>query len=444
MFGHKVKWVFWILFGLMLGTVAFFFARNFEIFLPKCSRTVTSRLPGSFRFLVDVFQWKGQNLCVFLDEVGKADLYRFDTSKLSLDPAQIIGDKQVLISWHKPSDKQLLLVVKENDEYWVRSLNDDFTTSIQLPEQVRKNASKQEVKKLRHFSIALLNGQIVVLEHDRIMRWKVSKSSAVRLTDISLESESDIHYFSYIDSGEGKNLSIKGLGHYIYNVDIESGLVSKVTVSKPHFESAFSGRVITNGKGKHWEITSDFDQAPSKEVMLNLGGRTVAQVRPSSSELCCFEKDKLKFRTFVSGNRNYANTGIDQLNQLLVMLGQHTVVESENWPYAPTGFKLVFFDKKDNPILWTNEEGLFKLAEGNWERLSGATDFGTSCQSGNGFELPDGRLCLLSGGVFKNPSATEMTIEDFPSIAIFDPRKNQYELMRVTFEKPYEWKEPPQ
>ena len=107
----------------------------------------------------------------------------------------------------------------------------------------------------------------------------------------------------------------------------------------------------------------------------------------------------------------------------------HTIAEAKNWNYPPTIFYDMAFDEKNIPYLLTRNEGLFRLENGQWRRLLKLTELDLD-EISSMVLLPDKRICLFTSPYL---SPDHLTGVRKNAIVIFDPVKNEYQIVRIKF-----------
>jgi hypothetical protein len=398
---------------------------------PTCSRTVETSIDGKFQYLSNLICWRGAYLCFLSRGFADGKVYELDLANLKFKSNNLITSKQSLCSWKKMSEDNLLLCLKEGSVYSVVSIGPKSSACIKLPDNRELYQQNQD----RHIRAEINDGWLFVLEGKRLMRWKSSKSGPEfqNVSSIDLPSSrgpGPIWTFKNFEQGK---LIVACLGEPDYCIDLKTNSISRMP-----FEQTF-GKIVYDQHGRKWVINSDYRIAPKKKSSSkhpdpNGGWFSSNETPPFECTLQCFDKEKCVFRTSVIGNRNFSNTNVEILDDTLIRMDVHRVVKSENWPHPPTAFGLVFFDRFDEPILWTTDEGVFKLENHQWKSVIRHFEFGAG--ELDGLVMKDGRYGLVSGGQLRNPEYEKMTIEDYPGIAIFKSGTNKFEIARFRFKSP--------
>lgn len=439
--GRKVRILLLVFLGFSCALGLVRLGQNLWPTGPRCTRTVTNKLPGSFKFLCDVLHFNGDNICVMVagPEGPNFSFFKLNLDNLSLEPVQMVRNDQMVRSWAEIDEQHLLLTVVEHDKFSIISLGTNSKLSIPVPVKI-------DLKDPYKFPLPFASdNRLFALFGNQLLIWSITDHGTKAQFQSKITVVKNPDFRGRIASVLGQSLKIVDFGDAEYSVDLKS---QRVEIVKSGTLPIISNiRRVEDKLGRQWTYESNFDRQPTMEQLLgekNSDGsfsRSV-QEEPFRSELICRDNGKTIFRTFIAGNRNYSNLENPFLSELLMRLQLHRVTDSENWPFAPTGIKTLFFDKDETPLIWTNHEGIFKLVDKQWNRIFEPIDFGSNVlqSSGQAKVLANGRICLILGGVMFN-SAQE---SKHPALALLDSKNGSYELVRITFEEPYVWKEPPQ
>lgn len=105
---------------------------------------------------------------------------------------------------------------------------------------------------------------------------------------------------------------------------------------------------------------------------------------------------------------------------------------TENWDFPPATFLNLVFDENDEPILQTAEEGIFRLKDGAWKRISAPLvfDFKNPRRS----LMHKGKVIFVEAGMVVLRES-EVTASN-PKIFIYDPKENEYQQLELVFKYP--------
>lgn len=142
----------------------------------------------------------------------------------------------------------------------------------------------------------------------------------------------------------------------------------------------------------------------------------------------CFDKGKVVLESNSSWSRRLNSTGFQPVNEVLDRMNLLDTYEFHNWPFPPTIFLRIIFDKKDNPVLLTQEQGLFKFENGHWKWIFYTPELQLDEISSISI-LPDNRICLVTHPII--PGSDYKRIVRRNGIVIFDPAKNEYQIVRI-------------
>lgn len=144
--------------------------------------------------------------------------------------------------------------------------------------------------------------------------------------------------------------------------------------------------------------------------------------------LKCFDKGKLVLESNSSWSKRLNNTEFRPVNDALDQLNLLYSYEFHNWPFPPTIFLKIIFDKKDNPILLTKDQGIFRFENGHWKWLFYTPELQLDEMSSISI-MADNRICLVTHPTF--PGSDYKRLVRRNGIVIFDPMKNEYQIMRI-------------
>ncbi|MBP7864130.1 hypothetical protein KA183_20765 [bacterium] len=145
-------------------------------------------------------------------------------------------------------------------------------------------------------------------------------------------------------------------------------------------------------------------------------------------KLKCFNKGKIVFESKASWNRKLNNTNSRPLNEALDRANMLYSYDFENWPFPPTIFLKIVFDRKENPILLTQDQGLFRFENGHWKWMFYTPELQLDEISSISV-LPDNRICLVTHPTLPGSDYKRITRRN--GIVIFDPAKNEYQIVRI-------------
>ncbi len=145
-------------------------------------------------------------------------------------------------------------------------------------------------------------------------------------------------------------------------------------------------------------------------------------------KLKCFDKGKMISESKASWARRLNNTDYRPINDVLDHMNLLYSYEFENWPFPPTVFLKIVFDKKDNPILLTEDQGLFRFENGHWKWIFYTPELQLDEISSISI-LPDNRICLVTHPSV--PGADYKRLVRRNGIVIYDPVRNEYQIVRI-------------
>lgn len=145
-------------------------------------------------------------------------------------------------------------------------------------------------------------------------------------------------------------------------------------------------------------------------------------------KLKCFDKGKLVVDSDASWTRGINDSRVYLLNHPLNLFKFGDRYEFENWPYPPAIFLKLIFDKKDNPILLTRDQGIFRFENGAWKWIFYTPELQLD-EIAYISILLDNRICLVTHPTF--PGSDYKRLVRRNGIVIFDPVKNEYQIIRI-------------
>ncbi len=144
--------------------------------------------------------------------------------------------------------------------------------------------------------------------------------------------------------------------------------------------------------------------------------------------LKCSDKGKILFVSNSSWSKRLNGTNIAPVNEILDRTNLLYSYEFQNWPFPPTIFLKIVFDKKDNPILLTQDQGLFRFENGHWKWIFYTPELQLDEISSISV-LQDNRICLVTHPTL--PGSDYKRIVRRNGIVIFDPEKKEYKVVRI-------------
>lgn len=183
---------------------------------------------------------------------------------------------------------------------------------------------------------------------------------------------------------------------------------SQITISEKDLEVKQNNSEFTHfdSKGRKWEVVC---------------GQPFLRLK-------CSDKGKILFESKSSWSKRLNNTGVPPVNDVLDRMNLLHSYEFHNWPFPPTIFLKIIFDKKDNPILLTQDQGLFRFENGHWKWIFYTPELQLDEISSVSI-MPDNRICLVTHPFI--PGSDYKRIIRRNGIVIFDPEKNEYTVVRI-------------
>ncbi|MBP7864191.1 hypothetical protein KA183_21070 [bacterium] len=336
---------------------------------PRCTRDVVNELPGKFESLSCMF---------FINNEYVVTTWRYEDEtepafyKLNLKDLTLvpwqIGAKDKDIRFWEHYDKTTLFVTKTNDKYSIIMMGPEHKTIIPLPYK----HNPENANTVPH--PFLYQNRLYVLFGTRLLQWDIVNGRAQALPEDQLKLLRDSDYSASIENIDGEKLWISDVFNSNFVFDLK--LRKTILVNKGNNTGYLEGLCIAHDRhrrGWTWKLGKEFE-----------------------NELVCHDKGQV--------------------------ISKHVT----------PGIRVVFFDKEDNPMIWTRSGEILKLVEDKWISVVEIPDFAKdSAGFWNALVLEDGRICLLSNG-----SMPEVAKDDSPALAIIDSIKKEYEVMSLSFKKP--------
>ncbi|MCW5824066.1 MAG: hypothetical protein KIT34_14775 [Cyanobacteria bacterium TGS_CYA1] len=329
-------------------------------------------------------------------------LLELDLKSWELSPSTLIpADYKIEIVESLPGENEFKILLSKGDKMKALVLNSDGKIELEF-----KFATSEEKNSSRIFK---KGNYFIVSTPTKLMRWKIKPNEFERLSDIALPGSSS-EPPSISESISKTNELVMYRDSSNYSINLETAKITKEAVKQNFAVHRLLHPVVYQTPEKVWGVEKE-----TLRCSLLVGKN--------------FEVDSLKLHTMIHGQREFVSTGFQPLDSLLVSMKAHTIYENKNWPYPPTEFNSLAFDKNGKLLLLTDEEGLFILIDDHWKRL-----FNTHSLNLSKFKqmkvLPDNKILMLtwsgSGGLFSAPSEQ---VKD--GIVLFDPADKKYKVLRI-------------
>lgn len=402
----------------VIGSLVFIAFQKSIVELPKvrCTADKTMSVPLAFyrmnfihdegdQITIDFSTFMGKSITSphgYEMPVMQSNLYDFNFSTLDLKPSNLVPFGHKVESYRfglKGTD--IFIVTSQGRKYFARFKSKNKNFLLPLPDEREQRYPGFN----NQFELISNDKYLLVVEGCKLMRWRLEKKGAKKISDLRLPMSGNFPV-NVFQRQEPDKLYFSDSELAVKSFDIETGKVESVSKLPGMPAYGITGECFFDNQKRCWTIDR----------------------KTSTTSITCRENDKVVFESMVHGQRDLATTGIPPLDDFLVSLGHHTVYESKNWNFPPAIFAKLLFDKQNTPILLTVEEGLFKLQNGEWKRLFLTADLGVNAI----FDMiwsQDGKICLF----------TEAPYYGFPekdsgkkfAIVIFDPVKNEYQILRI-------------
>lgn len=344
----------------------------------------------------------------------ESKFFDFDPVSLELKPCSLIPYGHKIESYgFAINNNSLSMVLSDGENFSAHFFVDKKRFILPLPKERQKVYPGYNMR----FQLLRTDNFLVIVERARLMRWNLSGGTPVKLTDITLPTKQGLPAFTRLGTGKDELL---------FEDQIRFSEISKLNAV-----DLKTGQIIPAKVKEEVRYCSPWD-----DTYFDKTGRIWhTSYEPYVSRITCYDKDKRVFESMIRGRRDFVSTGIRELDEIQetymfdFQSNIHTIAEAKNWNYPPTIFYDMAFDEKNIPYLLTRNEGLFRLENGQWRRLLKLTELDLD-EISSMVLLPDKRICLFTSPYL---SPDHLTGVRKNAIVIFDPVKNEYQIVRIKF-----------
>lgn len=373
----------------------------------RCTRVVLNKLPGKWDSLTEIFYINGD--CVLATRTFEDDpldeddvFYKVNLGSLTLAPYQIAAKNQRIRYWEH-FGKATLFLVHDNNHYSVIVNGSGPEVTVTLPFKFDKN--------LTTIPHPFLNqNSLFVVYSNRLLRWDISDGKVVARPEAKLklsrwfETSSLSEYSPWIESKEGEKLWVQDASDsdYIFNLKTHETKV----VKEREGHGMLGLRTVQDNHNRLWSWIGAGDELTCRSM-----GQEIAKYDVAGIKELFFDKD--------DNPLVWTKTGVA------------TRMAAGKWKHHDLkDIKSIIFDKRDEPLVLTQNGVLLKLIDDRWVKVLDNLDFVKKSKEYRSLPLEDGRICLLSGF-----SGDPRIVKDFDRfLAIIDVEKAEYELMRFPYE----------
>lgn len=352
---------------------------------PCLLKTVINKMPSKFECLNGLLELDGQCILVAtsVEECPEDDefsFYKLNLKDLTVKPFLICPTNQKVCFWEQ-FDKSVLFVTKSKGQFFIVMMGAGPTPTLNIPLPCHDNNFYTVPQPF------LDQERLFVLFGDRLLQWNINKGIAQSLPESKLErlsypgwDKSDRSLATpTIESINGEKLWIIDAFNSYYTFDLKTNKTALISENQgKHGDSLVCDK---HKRQWTWYWTGKSELKDSRGVPRKL-----------IFNLTCRDKGRV--------------------------ISEHKVVDIVN----------VFFDKADNPLIFTKDSTILKLMNGKWAVFQDL-DFLPFDESKNASILEDGRIAIISHPI-RDP---RMGKRFDSSISIINPETNDYEIARFSY-----------
>lgn len=399
---------------LTLGIFVFIRLSLVDVPETKCVKKGTQIVSGKYGSVGKFQNWNGKLYCAIY-QPGCSSIWEFDPSTFKLCPTSLIDSCYSIQMFWIDKRNQLMAISKREENYFVHVLSANRKRLIQMPEKMTAEKQTNEGSEYRNFQVECVKDILYVLEsgNEDLWRWKIDGDKPKSLSAVSL--------INVPHRNSKPKLGLVGdppTYWVIYTADDDSLYF---------YDFALNRIKLNHDSLKISE--SNFELPRKKDKNGDYWNFVSTSGSPLHALVACKDEEKEKFRTSIIGLRASIDSSSSWTNRVAYYMQLHQMNKSENWPYPPTVFLDLFFDKNGDPILMTKHEGFFRLSDNSWKRISSPIYFGIE-NSAQIFQMQN--KILFADNAIPESSVIESE-KTKPRIIAYDLDRNLLEVLEIDF-----------